>query len=84
MEIQDLILSDKKKYIMELKNLKSIKKQNESILNKFKSVEELYNNTIESLINQVNNKNNDIENLNDMFMENNKHLKYILTNLAKF
>jgi hypothetical protein len=84
MEIQDLILCDQKKYIIELKKINSMKKQNDYILKKFKNVEELYNNTIESLINQVNQKNDDIEKFNDMFMENNKHLKYILTNIAKF
>jgi hypothetical protein len=84
MEIQDLIFNDKKEELTEIKKLIFIKKNNISILERLKHVEELYNNTVDSLINQVDEKNNEIEKLNNMFMENNKHLKYILTNLAKF
>jgi hypothetical protein len=84
MEIHDLISNDKKKESTEIKKLIFIKKQNLYVLERLKHVEELYNNTIDSLIDQVNEKNREIDNLNNMFMENNKHLKYILTNLAKF
>lgn len=84
MEIQDLILNDKITESTEIKKLIFMKKQNLFVLERLKHVEELYNNTVDSLIDQVNKKSNEIDNLNNMFMENNKHLKYILSNLAKF
>jgi hypothetical protein len=84
MEIQDLILNDKIIESTEIKKLIFIKKQNLFVLERLKHVKELYNDTVDSLIDQVNKKSSEIDNLNNMFMENNKHLKYILTNLAKF
>lgn len=100
MEIQDLINNNGNKNInlnddipglnnteinnTEIKKLLLIKGENSKILNRLKHVEELFNNTIESLIIQVNKKKIELDNFNNMFMENNKHLKYILTNLSNF
>lgn len=70
------------KIINELKNLFLIKKQNELILKKIKQIEDLYNNTINALLIQINEKKYIIQNLNDIFLENNKHLKYILSELS--
>lgn len=65
----------------EIKNLILIKKQNNLIIEKLKQTNYLYYKTTETLLNQSKEKEIEIKNLNNMFLENSKHLKYILQNL---
>jgi anion-transporting ArsA/GET3 family ATPase len=66
---------------VEIKKIIKMKKQNVIILDKLKQVEQLYNETIDSLFGQITIKEKNIENLNNIFIENSKHLKYIISNL---
>mgnify|MGYP005863187879 CR=1 FL=1 len=65
----------------EIKNLILIKKQNNIILEKLKQTNYLYHKTIDSLLNESTEKEKEIQKINNMFLENKKHLKYILGNL---
>jgi 3-methyladenine DNA glycosylase AlkC len=84
MEIQDLLLQKYDyKTMTEIKNLFIVRKQNNEILEKLKQTEQLYNDVIESLLNQTKEKHENVEKINEMFMENSKHLKYILKSLIR-
>jgi hypothetical protein len=67
--------------INELKKLFLIKKQNIIILKKLKHTYDILDNTIDSLLLQISQKEKEIDLSNNLFLENNKHFKFILLNL---
>ena len=71
-----------KNIIAELKNLVLMQKQNKEIFKKIKHVDEIYNETINSLIIQLDDKKKEIDKINKNFLENSKHLKHIISILS--
>ncbi len=92
MEIQDLLIENnidknimiKEEKKREINKLTTIKEQNILLLKRMKHINELFEHTLDSLVLEINKKNEEIEEINKKFLENNKHLKYILSNIAKF
>ena len=80
MEILDL-LEEKytNKEYNEIKKLICIQKENLDTLNNFKSINTLNNQILNSLKHQLYNNNIELDNLNDMFYENYRFLRHILT-----
>lgn len=83
MEILDLVNEkyNGKEY-MEIKKLVYIKEQNINLLENFKNVNLLHNTLLDSLKIQLCEKSQEIEKINDDFIENNRIFKHILTLLT--
>jgi hypothetical protein len=81
MEIQDIIISDNNKEKKELQNLLYISEQNKIFIEKIKQVNKFYNETLELLAKETKIKHNEINELNEIFIQNNKLFKQILSNL---
>jgi hypothetical protein len=78
MEIEDLIKNDNES---EKKKLFLIKKQNMCFMKKIKTIENLSDETIETIEKKAKNKREEINKISDLLFQNKKHFNQIIKNL---